>query len=238
MLPIRGYEGLYSVTSDGRIWSHKSKKYLRLYIQPNGYVRTVLYKDRKDKKVFVHRIVAETFIPNPEGKPYVHHVDGNKLNNQVSNLQWSTAKENGLYAVKSGRINPSLSNKNGLLNGEGNGRTKLTWQKVHLIRITAGLFEEGEKPWELFGICKSEYYNIVRNKTWVLEPPYWNTDVKIKRNHNGEKNPNRKLTWDDIQKIRESFKNRQRGEKTWEKYGIDNSTYWRIISGESWRCSK
>jgi hypothetical protein len=233
-LPIRGYEGLYSVTDDGRIWSHKSKKYLSLSNR-SGYLAATLFKDGKDKKVLVHRIVAETYIPNPQGKPQINHKDGKKRNNRVSNLEWATPRENGIHATKLGLIDPSLSNKNGLLNGEGNGRSKLTWQKVHQIRIASCLVEQGETPWKEYGISGNEYYNIIRNRTWVLEPPYWDTSIKIRKNHNYEKNPNSKLTRDQIIKMREDHKNRLRGDKTWEKYGISSSMYWKIISGENWR---
>lgn len=90
---IPGYEDLYSAEEDGRIYSHISNKYLT----PNynrRYLKFTLCKDgiREDKDV--HRLVALTFIPNPENKPKIDHIDRNKHNNAVSNLKWATSAEN------------------------------------------------------------------------------------------------------------------------------------------------
>lgn len=90
----------YLVLSDGRLYSRKSRKFLTKKIDSTGYIKysiTTIWNDRIGKKGIVvnaHRIVAEAFISNPENYPYVHHIDGNKLNNNVSNLQWVSAKQN------------------------------------------------------------------------------------------------------------------------------------------------
>ena len=233
--PVLGYEGLYSITDDGRVWSNHSDKFLSLSRRPNSYLAVSLSKDGKPIKKSVHRLVAETFLLNSKNKPQVNHLDGNKNNNIVSNLEWATRSENGKHAVKIGLTNPSLSNKGGLLNGEGNGRSKLTWQDVHVMRMNCESIIMGEKPWEKYNISGNEYHNIIHDKTWVLEPPYWDVNIYIERNHNGENNPNAKLTQLEIKKIRENHKIRIRGEKTWEKYGVSQALYWKIISNKIWR---
>lgn len=96
---IEEYEGLYSVSPNGKVYSYKSNKYIKL--QSNGhYLKVTLTKNGKQTQKLVHRIVAKAFIPNPEDKKEVNHIDGNKSNNCVSNLEWTTPKENQQHAVK------------------------------------------------------------------------------------------------------------------------------------------
>lgn len=92
---IKGYEGKYSVSSWGRIISHKTNCPLREEETEKGYLRVNLVDSKGRKKHFkVHRLVANAFISNPEGKKQVNHKDGNRHNNSVTNLEWSTDKEN------------------------------------------------------------------------------------------------------------------------------------------------
>lgn len=83
----------YSVSTDGKIYSHLSNKFLKPATS-NGYLIVSLTKNGKAKMHSVHRILAETFIPNPQLKAQVNHIDGNKLNNSLDNLEWATQKEN------------------------------------------------------------------------------------------------------------------------------------------------
>lgn len=98
---INGYPG-YTITENGDIFSTKSKQKKKLK-QGNfwtGYKKiNLVNKDKVRKTLSVHRLVAETFIPNPENKPQVNHIDGNKENNHVSNLEWVTIEENARHAL-------------------------------------------------------------------------------------------------------------------------------------------
>lgn len=98
MKDIKGYEGLYAVTEDGFIWSHRRQKYLRDW-DNNGYRQVVLHKDSKPKAFSVHRLVAEAFIDNPYGLPEINHRDENKTNNHVENLEWCTRHYNLKYGT-------------------------------------------------------------------------------------------------------------------------------------------
>lgn len=91
--PVKGYEGLYEVSDMGRVRGLKSGKVLRPG-NSGRYDFVVLVKDGKRKDMYVHRIVANTFIPNPNGLLEVNHIDENKTNNRAENLEWCTRLEN------------------------------------------------------------------------------------------------------------------------------------------------
>ena len=99
MKDIPGYEGIYGITSCGKIWSYKNKMFLKP-ADKDGYLRVNLYKDGKMKSCFVHRLVAEAYIPNPENLPQINHRDENKTNNCLQNLEWCDAKYNINYGTR------------------------------------------------------------------------------------------------------------------------------------------
>lgn len=107
--PIEGYEGLYEIDSSGIIYSivttsSRRKGPVKLQENRTGYLRVNLYdKNGKHKKYFVHRLVAKAFIPNPDSKPIVNHIDCNIKNNSVENLEWCTQSENIQYSYNLGR---------------------------------------------------------------------------------------------------------------------------------------
>ena len=107
---IKGYEGLYKVSDCGRIKSLKKKVgfYFRKEIilcnckQQRGYLAVNLSKNGKAKRFLVHRLVATAFIDNPKKLKQINHIDGNKNNNSINNLEWCTASENISHAFKLG----------------------------------------------------------------------------------------------------------------------------------------
>lgn len=94
MKDVVGYEGLYAVTSCGKVWSYKSKKFLKPGVNRYGYLFVVLCKDGQNKLYKIHRLVAEAYIPNPNNLPQVDHIDNDKTHNYVNNLQWITNRDN------------------------------------------------------------------------------------------------------------------------------------------------
>jgi hypothetical protein len=96
---IDGFDGMYQVSNLGRVYSTRTGKILKQIPRRHGYLSVWLYgtekieNGRNGKAYSVHRLVAEAFIDNPNGKPIVHHRDLNRKNNNVSNLQWVTEAE-------------------------------------------------------------------------------------------------------------------------------------------------
>lgn len=116
---IKGYEGYYQVSNLGRVRSldryivnkkgerkHFTERYLT-QVSRRDYLGVTLSKNDKSKMFSTHILVAKAFIANPENKPEVNHIDGNKQNNKVDNLEWCTRSENELHAYKNGLAKPS-----------------------------------------------------------------------------------------------------------------------------------
>lgn len=93
----------YSVSPDGRVRNDETRKLKTPVETKDGYLRTDLYNGN-GKRVTkrINRLVAEAYIPNPDNKPQVNHIDGNKKNNDVNNLEWSTGSENMQHAFRTG----------------------------------------------------------------------------------------------------------------------------------------
>src|SRR6478736_7394362 len=92
----------YEISNMGKIRNIKTGKILKGAPDKDGYFRHSFYINKKSKNKILHRMVAETFLPNPENKPEVNHIDGNKQNNVVSNLEWVTVQENRIHAFRTG----------------------------------------------------------------------------------------------------------------------------------------
>ena len=130
---VKGYEGLYEVSSFGRVKClAKMKGYGKTPVLEaimkqrvnRGYYFVALSKGGRKTTRIVNKLVAEAFLPNPEGKPYTNHKDNNPSNNHVDNLEWCTQKENYEHSKRQGRNS----------RGERHGNSKLTEEAVIRIR--------------------------------------------------------------------------------------------------------
>lgn len=126
--PIKDYEGLYEISNFGKvkslsrnIYNLKNKKFnrktkekiLNCVSNKKGYLTIQLYKNGKQKQYFVHRLVAQAFINNFQNKPQINHIDGNKKNNKVDNLEWVSNLENNKHSWLIGlRTNNTVCHKN------------------------------------------------------------------------------------------------------------------------------
>ena len=103
MMQLYIYNGqitTYYITTNGSLYNEKTKKWLKGQVSKNGYRTYQISIDGEKKRLYAHRMVAETYLPKIEGKTQVNHKDGNKLNNEVENLEWVNASENAIHTVK------------------------------------------------------------------------------------------------------------------------------------------
>ena len=128
MKDIPNYENKYAATEDGRIYSYRKKDFLKPWLSAKGYLSVELYKNGRGKKFLVHRLIAETFLDNPNELPQVNHIDEDKTNNCVSNLEYCDNKYNNIYShgkkiqcVETGIIYDSITEAAQAINRSPNG---------------------------------------------------------------------------------------------------------------------
>ena len=99
---IEGYEGLYRISNLGNVYSIRNNRMIKGRFNTYKYVVVTLSKKGITKEFLVHRLVAQAFMPNPENKPTVNHIDGDKSNNNIKNLEWATYSEQSKHLYKIG----------------------------------------------------------------------------------------------------------------------------------------
>lgn len=156
---IKGYEDLYAVDTNGNVYSlitnsSRRRKILKPYYK-NGYLAVNLYKDRICKHFYIHRLVAETFLENKKGYKEVNHIDCNKTNNSIDNLEWCNRKQNLQHSYENG-----LKRQ-----GECHGMSKLKIDDIKEIKNQIGN-EKQVKIAKTFNVSPSTISAINTGRLW------------------------------------------------------------------------
>jgi len=172
--PIKGYENKYSISLNGDILNIRKNKLLKLTQDSNGYLRVTLTKNKKSILFSHHRLVAENFIPNPKNKPCINHVDGNKTNNSIGNLEWVTYSENHKHAYANGLMNKK---------GQKHHFSKLTTNDVKHIRENKENKNAKELA-EIYNVSVTTIYDVKNNKIYIEKHK---SKLEIAREHYSKK---------------------------------------------------
>ena len=156
---VVGYEGLYQVSSEGRVKSlerkgRKSERILKPGVRSEGYLFVVLYAGGKPKNLRVHRLVCQAFHENLDNKPCVNHIDENKANNCASNLEWCTYEENNNHGTHNERSGKTRSKSVGQYTLDG--ELVKIWASTMEVERQAG-FNHGNISKVTNGKCKQAY---------------------------------------------------------------------------------
>lgn len=158
---VKDFEGLYQVSSLGNVKRLVSKRVLNerfigRFFDKDGYVKRILSKEGINYNFREHRLVASTFIENPENKPTVNHINGIKTDNRVENLEWNTQLENKQHAVNSGLTN---------LKGINHPKCKLTEKQVFEIR-EIGFSQTRTYLSKKYGVSRNSIFGIITGRYW------------------------------------------------------------------------
>ena len=152
------YSIKYEINREGQIRNKETNRIISTRPDKDGYFRIVLWIDSKRKNFLVHRLIAEHFIPNSENKPQINHIDGNKQNNSISNLEWVTLSENRRHAFETGLQigRPGVKHHN----------CKLTEKDVQEIKNLVQLKTPRKEISKKYGIHKNHIYRITKGTRW------------------------------------------------------------------------
>jgi 16S rRNA A1518/A1519 N6-dimethyltransferase RsmA/KsgA/DIM1 with predicted DNA glycosylase/AP lyase activity len=140
MKDIKGFEGLYSVTSCGKVYSHISERFLIPQKKKSGYFVVNLCRDGKIYQISLHRIVAEAYIPNPNNYEQVNHINEIKSDNYIRNLEWCDAKYNANFGTRNKRISEKQTNNTKMSRKVLCVETGETFPSTHEVERKLGIY--------------------------------------------------------------------------------------------------
>lgn len=160
---IEGFEGIYQISSYGRVKSFKKNKQGYILSNKNKtgwYLNIVLTSENSWKSVKIHRLVAEAFIPNPDNKPEINHVDGNKQNNRADNLEWVTGSENVKHAIS---MNPDMIKGMNKYNKYSKPKTV---QQFNLDGELMAEYPNCKLASQITGVCQRNIYSVASQEEY------------------------------------------------------------------------
>lgn len=170
--PIKNFEGYYEISNLGNVRSVdrflKQKDHLifrksclkKTRIDANGYVTVTLCKNRKSITKYIHKLLADAFLPNPENKPYIDHINTIKTDNSLSNLRWVTAKENSNNPITIQHFIQDASNKNSI------HERLITRKQNHAKTGPKTIYQ-----YTLFGKFVKEHFSIAEASRYINGSP-------------------------------------------------------------------
>lgn len=235
-IPIQGFENKYRVSNTGRIISFNRRSCtgkitdgefeIFPYIDTVGYRSIKLHDGNKGHKYMrLHRLLAIHFIPNPNNYPSVNHIDGNKLNSDLSNLEWCTIKQNLLHARATG-LNNNIA--------ELHCNSKLTNKQVlEIVRLRVEENMTLKEISDIFSIKWENVRSIVSGKEWSSV-----TGIKAnakRENSIGENSGTAKLKCEDVLKIRAMANNTHSCKELANMFNVEITSIYGIVNRKSWK---
>ncbi len=213
---IEAIETKYEILADGRIINRNTNREQKGTMTNSGYKRMTFFGDR----ISLHRVIATKYLPIEDDKEYVNHLNGDKLDNRVENLEWCTASENAKHAFNLGlRIATDGSPKY----GEDNAMSILTDKMV--IEILTYKDLSYQEIADKYNVSKSTIKHIFRGRTWK----------HIKREVVDKKNTRIKMSLDIARTIRERAKNGERQIDMSKEFKVAPNVISKIISNITWK---
>ena len=144
--PVKDFEGLYEVSNLGRVKTLPRSRVKGGILKPStnkwGYLNCILWKNGKRKFFPIHRLVADAFIPNPEGKSTINHIDCDRKNNRAENLEWCTQKENVNHSVNLGHYENVGATKKPVIQYDSNANLIVSSIPCNHVQLLSANFSE------------------------------------------------------------------------------------------------
>lgn len=170
----------FTIREDGEVRS-RFGRVIKHQLGRNGYVRVELNIRGVGKKYLLHRLLATAFIPNPEGKPQVNHIDGKPANNSLENLEWVTQSENQLHAYRIG-LQKGYRKSMPLTDSHRSALCGSRWRgEVRVYHASGRVFATPEEAAFAYGVSRQTFYNRAASSRF----PDWHIEVRKEDRTNG-----------------------------------------------------